>query len=33
MTTEEIDAFLRERHVMNIATLNRDGSVHLVAMR
>jgi nitroimidazol reductase NimA-like FMN-containing flavoprotein (pyridoxamine 5'-phosphate oxidase superfamily) len=32
MTPEEIDAFLQEGKVMNCATLNRDGSVHLVAM-
>lgn len=32
MTSEEIDAFLDGRRVMNIATHNRDGSIHLVAM-
>jgi PPOX class probable F420-dependent enzyme len=32
MTDDEIDAFLRERHTMNIATFNHDGTIHLVAM-
>lgn len=32
MSTEEIDAFLHERHVMNIATLGPTGHPHLVAM-
>lgn len=32
MTSEEIDAFLDGRRVMNIATHNHDGSIHLVAM-
>ncbi len=32
MTPDEVDAFLAERHTMNIATFNHDGSIHLVAM-
>ncbi len=32
MTDEETDAFLAERHTMNLATYNHDGSIHLVAM-
>ena len=32
MTDEERDAFLRERHVMNVATMGGDGRIHLVAM-
>jgi PPOX class probable F420-dependent enzyme len=32
MTAEEVDAFLAEKHTMSMATLNRDGSIHLVAM-
>jgi PPOX class probable F420-dependent enzyme len=32
MTDEEVEAFLGGRHVMNIATHNHDGSIHLVAM-
>ena len=32
MTEEEVDAFLHGRRVMNIATHNHDGSIHLVAM-
>jgi PPOX class probable F420-dependent enzyme len=32
MTPEEVDAFLAGRHTMNLATLNHDGSIHLVAM-
>lgn len=32
MTAEEVDAFLHQRHTMNIATHNHDGSIHLVAM-
>ena len=32
MTTEEIDEFLHGRRVMNIATYNHDGTIHLVAM-
>ena len=29
---EEIDAFIAEKHTLSIATLNRDGSIHMVAM-
>lgn len=32
MTDEEVDAFLAERHTMNVATLGPDGRPHLVAM-
>ncbi len=32
MTPEEIDAFLAERRVATMCTLNRDGSIHAVAM-
>ncbi len=32
MTDDEVAAFLDGRHTMNIATLNHDGSIHLVAM-
>ncbi len=32
MTQEEIDEFLQGRHSMSIATMNHDGSIHLVAM-
>ena len=32
MTDDEVEAFLDGRHVMNIATHNHDGSIHLVAM-
>jgi len=32
MTPEEIDAFVAEKHTLSIATLNRDGSIHMVAM-
>lgn len=32
MTPEEIDAFIAEKHTLSIATLNRDGSIHMVAM-
>jgi nitroimidazol reductase NimA-like FMN-containing flavoprotein (pyridoxamine 5'-phosphate oxidase superfamily) len=32
MTPEEIEAFLADWHTLNCATLNEDGSVHLVAM-
>jgi PPOX class probable F420-dependent enzyme len=32
MTPEEVDAFLAGRRVMNIATRNHDGTIHLVAM-
>lgn len=29
---EEVRAFLEGRHTMNVATINHDGSIHLVAM-
>ena len=32
MTDDEVTAFLRESHPMNIATYNHDGTIHLVAM-
>jgi PPOX class probable F420-dependent enzyme len=32
MTDAEIDEFLRGRHTMNVATINKDGTPHLVAM-
>jgi PPOX class probable F420-dependent enzyme len=32
MTPEEVDAFLQGRRTMNCATLNHDGTIHLVAM-
>lgn len=32
MTDAEIDAFLRGVHTMNCATINHDGTIHLVAM-
>src|SRR4051794_27822439 len=32
MSDEEIDAFLHERHTMNVATFNHDDTIHLVAM-
>jgi len=32
MSKDEIDAFLRGRHTMNVATINHDGRIHLVAM-
>lgn len=32
MTDEEVAAFLRGRHTMNVATLGPDGQPHLVAM-
>ena len=32
MTAEEIDAFLAGTHTMSCATLNHDGTIHLVAM-
>jgi nitroimidazol reductase NimA-like FMN-containing flavoprotein (pyridoxamine 5'-phosphate oxidase superfamily) len=32
MTPEEIEAFLFEWHTMNIATINHDNTIHLVAM-
>jgi PPOX class probable F420-dependent enzyme len=32
MTDDEVQAFLAERHTMNVATLGADGRPHLVAM-
>ncbi|HEY4378524.1 MAG TPA: PPOX class F420-dependent oxidoreductase [Acidimicrobiales bacterium] len=32
MTDDEVAGFLQGRHVMNVATYNHDGSIHLVAM-
>ena len=32
MTAEEIDAFIAEKHTLSIATLNHDGTIHMVAM-
>ena len=32
MSDAEIDAFLRGRHTMNVATIGPDGRIHLVAM-
>ncbi len=32
MTDAEIEEFLAGRHTMNVATLNHDGTIHLVAM-
>ena len=32
MTEAEVDAYLRGRRTMNVATLNHDGRIHLVAM-
>jgi PPOX class probable F420-dependent enzyme len=32
LTDDEMEAFLQGRHVMNVATFNHDGSIHLVAM-
>lgn len=32
MTDDEVEAFLAERHVMNVASLQKDGRPHLVAM-
>ena len=32
MTPDEVAAYLDGRHTMNVATLNHDGSIHLVAM-
>ena len=32
MTPEEVDAFLRERHSMSVATIGADGRPHVVAM-
>jgi PPOX class probable F420-dependent enzyme len=32
MTDTEIDEFLHGRHTMSVATINHDGSIHVVAM-
>jgi nitroimidazol reductase NimA-like FMN-containing flavoprotein (pyridoxamine 5'-phosphate oxidase superfamily) len=32
MTPEEIDAFLHDWHTMSCATINHDGTIHMVAM-
>ena len=32
MSAEEITDFLHGRHTMNVATINHDGTIHLVAM-
>jgi PPOX class probable F420-dependent enzyme len=32
MSQDEVDEFLQGRHSMSIATMNHDGSIHLVAM-
>lgn len=32
MSDDEVHAFLDGRHTMNVATLNHDGTIHLVAM-
>jgi len=32
MTDEEIYAFLAERHILQVATIDHDGYPHLVAM-
>jgi PPOX class probable F420-dependent enzyme len=32
MSDAEIDEFLHERHTMSVATINHDGSIHVVAM-
>ena len=32
MSDEEVDAFLHGRRVMNVATHNHDGTIHLIAM-
>jgi PPOX class probable F420-dependent enzyme len=32
MSTQEVDTFLHGRRVMNVATHNHDGTIHLVAM-
>ena len=32
MTDAEVDAFLAERHTMNVASIGKDGQPHLVAM-
>ena len=32
MTDAEVDEFLHGRHTLNVATMNHDGTIHLVAM-
>lgn len=32
MSGEEVDSFLAGRHTMNVASVNHDGTIHLVAM-
>jgi PPOX class probable F420-dependent enzyme len=32
MSDEEVAEFLRGRHTMNVATINHDGTIHMVAM-
>ena len=32
MSPDEIDAFIAEKHTLSIATVNRDGTIHMVAM-
>ena len=32
MSDDEVAEFLRGRHTMNVATINHDGTIHLVAM-
>jgi PPOX class probable F420-dependent enzyme len=32
MTSEEVEAFLRERHAMTMSTISPDGTIHSVAM-
>ena len=32
MSAEEVDQFLSGRHTMNVASMNHDGTIHLVAM-
>jgi PPOX class probable F420-dependent enzyme len=32
MSDAEVDTFLHGRHTMNVATVNHDGTIHLVAM-
>jgi PPOX class probable F420-dependent enzyme len=32
MSDDDVAAFLRGRHTMNVATINHDGTIHMVAM-
>jgi general stress protein 26 len=32
MSDDEVDEFLKDRHTMNVASFNHDGTIHLVAM-